>query len=277
MALEIKPRGTEFLTKEDRDKIKGVRSAVETSKETEEKFMEEGEVTVTEIIKKKEGDHNNPFRVEINKKGKSIEAVFKPCGENHGTNCRCSREKSAYLVDIIMGFKIVPTTVVRDVSAEKFGIEDIGSLQAYNYSEVADDAHLDDDEENIKTLRIFDYIIWNYDRHDWNYLVKSDGETIAIDNESSFGCKDNDWARQEIMTDIENVAGKEVPQKLVEILERYQRDPRIRIRLENSLKDLIDRQKIHATLSRIEKISNLITQRGEIPSDEKSLETLTFS
>lgn len=264
------------LSPDKRKEIKNARIKTEAIKDPEEEFMERGKITVTEVIEKAEGNHNNPYRVKVRGDNRIIEAVFKPCGENHGINCRCSKERATYLVDRILGFNIVPTTVIREAVDQRFDLDDIGSLQAYDYGEVADNAHLDDNEDSMMILRIFDYITWNYDRHDWNYLVKSDGAIVAIDNESSFGTTDNSWARQEIITDLENVAGKQLPKKIVEIFENFERDPRIRIKLKKNLKELLDNEAIDAAITRLGKIAQFIIKTEKIPIDEHLLRTLEY-
>lgn len=262
-------------SREDEEQIKKIKNV--SLKNPEEALLETGNVLVKKKIQKTEGeDTSNIFLVEIKSGDKRAEGVFKPCGEDHGINCRCAKEKGAYLVSKTLGFNIVPVTEVRNVSAENFGIEDVGSIQLFDYGEVADNAHLDDNEESIMKLRIFDYVIWNYDRHDWNYLVTSDGKTVAIDNELSFGAEDNSWARKEIITDMEDIAGKQLPEDVMDIFEKYQNDPRVGIKLKKSLKGLIDDKSINAILTRIDKISKFILTESRLPKDDTSLDTLTY-
>ncbi len=261
---------------EDIKQIK--KMSVSQLKTPEEKLIERGEISIKKRIQKEESkeEASDIYLVEVKDGNKIAEGVFKPCGEGHGMNCRCSREEATYLASKILGFDIVPTTGRRDISNDNFGVEDVGSIQLYDYGEIADNAHLDDSEDGIIRLRIFDYVVWNYDRHDWNYLVTSEGKTTAVDNESSFGAKDDDAARKEIIGDIEDIADKQIPDDVIEIFEKYQNDPRVQIKLKKSLKEFLDVEMVNAMLSRIDKVSKFILSNGTIPSDERSIDTLTY-
>ncbi len=275
--MEIKPQRLESLSSKEKKELRtGVRKVDADPAAAFESQLENGEVSIRGTIQKTDTEHTNIFRVVVSGQKGKIEAVFKPCGDDHGLNCRCSRERAAYVYDKVLGFHNVPPTVVREVHDDNYGLDEIGSLQAYDYGEVADNAHLEDSDEGIIKLRIFDYLIWAYDRHDWNYLITAEGKITAIDNEDSFGTEDNNWARQEIMTDLENITDKKIPEDVIDIFEAYHNDPKIKLRLKRELSELIDKEKIDAAISRLDKLAPIILQEGKIPSEEKILRSLTY-
>jgi len=93
------------------------------------------------------------------------------------------RERAAYLVDRFLGLGLVPPTIIREHDGKN------GSLQERMNFKVAGYATLKSDRVMIKDemikMWLFDYIIWNSDRHDGNWLMGNNG-VYAIDNGCSF-------------------------------------------------------------------------------------------
>lgn len=112
-------------------------------------------------------------------------------------------EQIAYLVDRILGFHLVPTTVMRRVSGRK------GSLQyfvedAKTEYEMTAGAEI---KEEMITLGLFDYIIGNVDRNGGNWLVAHQ-KVWAIDHGMAF---DENPVR---ICGTDRLVGREIPQKL---------------------------------------------------------------
>lgn len=112
------------------------------------------------------------------------QAVFKPKdGErphlretiSAGTYWR--REAAAYRLDRLLGFNLVPTTVLIDIAGD-------GSLQAFQDQDGRGvDEYAAEDQEMMGVL---DYLMANTDRHSQNWMTQSDGRPAATDNGLAF-------------------------------------------------------------------------------------------
>ncbi|MFA5870418.1 MAG: hypothetical protein WC842_00815 [Candidatus Paceibacterota bacterium] len=125
------------------------------------KLKDDGSV----VFKSKEGELDN-LRTAVKK----------------GTYYR--RERASYIVDRFFEFDMVPTTTIKEIKDE------IGSAQRF-IEDAREFCEIDYESKQkykseIAKLFIFDYIIWNSDRHSSNFLVKED-KLYAIDNGLSFG------------------------------------------------------------------------------------------
>lgn len=117
------------------------------------------------------------------------EGVFKPTlGEDGGLgngsipdHSYWRREAAAYLLDRLLGYGVVPPTVIRQVH----GVH--GSMQArIDDTRKYGEAYNIDDETSGKT-QLLDVVMNNTDRHRSNALVgKEDGRVHAIDNGLAF-------------------------------------------------------------------------------------------
>ena len=128
---------------------------------------------------------NEVFLVELHGDGS---AIFKPAsGEKFPFDWAgelYKNERASYLVDKFLGFNLVPTTVIREVNGE------IGSMQEFVFEstvglEIDDKLLKTNYRDALKKMWVFDYIVWNGDRHDANFLVNSDG-LHAIDHGLTF-------------------------------------------------------------------------------------------
>ncbi len=128
---------------------------------------------------------NHSFLVTATYNGMTLPAVYKPRrGENplwdfeRGTLCQ--RETAAYTVSSVLGWNLVPPTVLRD------GKHGVGSVQLFisssnhkHYFTVQEDARF------VKTLRqlaLFDFVINNADRKSGHCLIGEDDRLWAIDH-----------------------------------------------------------------------------------------------
>ena len=108
-----------------------------------------------------------------------IKGVFKKM-----TN-RAKQEVTAYELDKMLGFGIVPPVVYRDVDVGA-GIEK-GSMMHFVEGKVAA-AHTGKFKySDMAKITAFDFIIGNQDRHPANIIVDPSGRSWAIDNAFAFG------------------------------------------------------------------------------------------
>lgn len=106
---------------------------------------------------------------------------------NHANGNLYVRERAAYLVDLFLGFNLVPPTVIREIGGH------IGSLQKFvpdTLSGYQAEWRMPERREYLKAqfqvMRLFDFIISNSDRNGGNYLVTEGGKVVAIDHGISF-------------------------------------------------------------------------------------------
>lgn len=145
-------------------------------------------------------------------------AVYKPSrGERplwdfpQGT--LCLREYAAYLVSAILGWPIVPPTVLRA------GPYDLGSVQLYvdadpqaNYFTLRDEH-----AEEFKSMALFDCLVNNADRKGGHCLKDSAGHIWGIDNALTF------HSAPKLRTVIWDFAGEEIPPGLLGALRSFRR------------------------------------------------------
>jgi len=154
-------------------------------KTAEEKIIDEKE---TESRKEINSGSNVTEFIKLRDDG-SI--VFKP-KEGEFDNLRIAakkgtyyrRERASYIVDRFFELDMVSTTTIKEIGGE------VGSAQRF-IEDAKEFCEIDYEckqryRSEIAKLFIFDYIIWNSDRHSSNFLVK-EGKLYAIDNGLSFG------------------------------------------------------------------------------------------
>ena len=128
---------------------------------------------------------NHSFLVVVEHGDLTLPAVYKPQrGEaplwdfEWGTLCK--RETAAYEISRILGWGIVPPTVLR------IGSRGLGSVQFFiehdreaHYFSAAEDARYAD---TFRRLALFDFVVNNADRKSGHCLIGVDGRVWAIDH-----------------------------------------------------------------------------------------------
>jgi len=104
-------------------------------------------------------------------------------------------ERAAYLTDLLLGFDLVPPTVVRTLPNQNTFVNQVGSMQQFIENsrvgaELSHEERQAIDKDEVMKLELFDFMIQNSDRHMGNYLVK-DGKIYAIDHGSCLGSEIN--------------------------------------------------------------------------------------
>lgn len=197
-------------------------------------------------------------KLENNKLG-----IFKPSSEEMpdlrsgiegGTYFK--RERAAYLVDRFLDFNLVPATVIRKIDNK------IGSFQ-----EFIPNAHRPSYVEDmpwakLKKLWIFDYIIWNSDRHRGNLLLDKKGKNVyAIDNGLSFG--------GDFLKTFKEFFTQPVPGEIREKIKQFSSSEGKKSILKNLLEELLPKNEVVACFKRIEKVTKFLDEKESIRSREE--------
>lgn len=141
----------------------------------------------------------NSSRVELRDGARSLRAVFKAAdvrvekspyrfgSETVGAYRDTYRhEVAAYELDKQLGLRLVPPVVERKIGKQK------GSLQAWveralpRFAPALPPADMGPADEGVHAMRLFDYLIFNTDRHLRNVLLGPDWRPAAIDNSIAF-------------------------------------------------------------------------------------------
>jgi len=223
-----------------------------------EKMLQEGSIKKIILLRRS----NKSFRIKLKGGGAGI---FKPKSKEKyqfrqievGTHFR--RERAAYLISKYLKFDIVPLTVIREIDGE------IGSVQQFIDAKTAHRQKIPQDKafkKQLIKLWIFDYIIYNSDRHDENFLIK-DSRIYAIDNSQTFG--GYHLAVYQSFFDIPLSGG--IKEKIKEFLSRGERKEELR----GLLAELLDPKEVDACFKRLDRVGEFV-KRGAVRQGEK----LTF-
>ncbi len=140
---------------------------------------------------KKEADLGGTHKNYLITFKSGIQAIFKNISDHNKNFCTVEAEIGASIVDHFFDLNVVPTTIFRMIEGEE------GSLQVFipgakNGNKIItrmtpreiDDlltAHL-----KLDAIMILDYLIYNEDRNEGNWLLLPNNRAIAIDNAFSF-------------------------------------------------------------------------------------------
>lgn len=215
------------------------------------RLLAEGEIT--ELLGYLPWGSNNTILVRVCHEDREALAVYKPRrGErplwDFPTGTLCEREQAAYVVSEMLGWHIVPPTVLR------MGPHGEGSLQFF----VPHDA-----EQNYFTLgprfadqvqriSVFDHVINNADRKAGHCLLDEDGKLWAIDHGLSF------HVQPKVRTVIWDFAGQRIPDQLLEDLQAFctllEDDPE-----PAELEDLLSARELAALAHRVSRLGETET------------------
>lgn len=155
---------------------------------------------------------NYTFLVDVRHKGKTYQAVYKPCkGEqplwDFPDNTLAQREVAAYLLSEDLGLHIVPVTVMREE-----GPYGRGSLQQYIHYDV--EYHYfnfsEEDRDRLRPVVLFDLLVNNADRKGSHVFFEEDSHALyAIDHGVCF------HEENKLRTVIWDFAGQPVPEELL--------------------------------------------------------------
>ena len=150
-------------------------------------------------------------------------------------------ERAAYIVDRFFNFELVPITVIRNIGGR------MGSLQQF-----IPDACIGDEVENkkinqekLKEMRFFDFLICNTDRYGGNYLIK-DNEIFAIDHHLAF------WQGISGSSGYNEILGKKIPHRIRNEITRFSEWEEGRLILDSFLKELLGEKNVASFWKRFE-------------------------
>ena len=140
----------------------------------------------------------NSSKVELRDGPRTVRAVFKTADTRlkskfgFGTETvgfyrdTYRHEVAAYVLDTLLGFGLVPPVVERKIEGKR------GSLQAWverslaRFAPATPPSDMSRANEEMHAMRLFDYLIFNTDRHVRNVVFTPDWRPVAIDNSISF-------------------------------------------------------------------------------------------
>ena len=164
-----------------------------------------------------------------------------------------------------MGFNLVPATIIRKIQ------NDEGSFQQFipdaKMGWEIPREELGKAKSQLIKMWIFDYIIYNSDRHHSNFLVK-DGKVYAIDNGLSFG---NDFLRSD-----EEFYDQPMPEEVREKINNFLSWKEGAGILRDLLSDLLSTNEVEACFRRLAKVKKLLDD-GEGAIKRKDATELTFN
>ena len=151
-------------------------------------------------------------------------------------------ERAAYLVDKMLRFRFVPTTVLR--------LKEGRLVSAQRWVK----GSFPECSRNPAMLRLFDYIIANGDRHGSNWLIGKYGKIWAIDNAMTFDT--NDWnysygAELEACKDLSKAERTKVKKSIKLVLANKKE-------LHNKLDCLIGKDKTDALIKRMKNVGGKV-------------------
>lgn len=187
------------------------------------------------------------------------------------------RERAAYIVSEYFGFKLVPPTVIREIDGET------GSAQEFIHDAKPAYELLDRDRDSLfekinfvgkhtdrkytdalATLYIFDHLIWNFDRHMGNFLLK-DGSIHAIDNGFAFnrrGDKDHlAWRAHRLGFYYDKKAPADIVSRFQEFVSRPESEDDLRSQMEG----LLSVEEIDALIYRAKEMAKRFSESATVP------------
>lgn len=196
------------------------RPTIYTAQDTEEAIALDYETVLTAL---REGEidteyglmrwgSNYTFLVTVRQADTTFLAIYKPrMGErplwDFPDGTLCQRETAAYVLSEMLGWHIVPPTILREAS------RGIGSVQAFiqhdpnqHYFTFDDDPAL---QPQLMTMALFDAISNNADRKGGHCLLDESGHLWGIDHGLTFN------TAHKLRTVIWDYAGQEIPAPLL--------------------------------------------------------------
>ena len=178
-------------------------------------LLTRGEITSCQLTP---AGSNYTFLAQLELEGRTGLAIYKPRdGESplwdFPSGTLYKREYASYLLNDILGWNLIPLTVIRD------GPYGIGSVQRYVEHDPKQNYYtLDDDTGNqLRTIACFDLVANSTDRKANHMLVDADGKLWSIDHGLTF------HADTKIRTVIWDYCGERIPKKLLNSVEHLSR------------------------------------------------------
>jgi uncharacterized repeat protein (TIGR03843 family) len=178
---------------------------------------------------------NYTYLTEIKTEHDRLNAVYKPSrGErplwDFAGGSLAAREVAAYLTSDLLGWDLVPPTVLRDD-----GPIGPGSVQLFVDADAEHHyfSFSDDEKSRLRPVALFDLIVNNADRKGGHILMDEDGHFWSIDHGICFHEDDklrtviwdfaDEWVPQDLISNVEKFSGllehdKEVTHRFLELI-----------------------------------------------------------
>ncbi len=209
-------------------------------------LLREGEIESHGLIP---WSSNYTFLVTVRDGELSAAAIYKPRrGEtplwDFPDGTLCLREMASYLVSQILGWPLIPPTVLRD------GPQGLGTLQLYidhdmeaNYFTFREERQRD-----LMPIALFDIIANNADRKGGHCLLGYDGRIWAVDHGLTF------HVQHKLRTVIWDFQGRPIPRRYLDDLDELRQRLLARGEEYQALARLLTEEEIAAFLARIERL-----------------------
>jgi hypothetical protein len=211
-------------------------------------LLSDGEIEVNGLVP---WSSNATLLVTVHDDDLSSLAIYKPQrGERplwdfpYGT--LGMREVAAYLISDLLGWDLVPPTVLRK------GPHGLGSIQ--QFIQAQEDAHFftiqgdEDYTDVLERLVAFDVIVNNADRKAGHCLLDQDGRLWAIDNALTF------HAEYKLRTVIWDFAGEPLPDEMLPALRDLAKDLAHNNTVRRALIGLLSRSEVSALRRRLQRL-----------------------
>ncbi|NCG37565.1 MAG: SCO1664 family protein [Actinobacteria bacterium] len=181
---------------------------------------------------------NATFLVDVHHDGLHAQAIYKPeAGERplwDFPDGLYQREVAAFEIDDVLGWGLVPPTIVRDDM-----VHGVGSVQLFmpnDHEEHYFSLHEADDtyDDSFRRICVLDLVINNTDRKSGHCLLGTDGRIWAIDHgvalHHEFKLRTviwdfaGDWIDDEVCDDLWRFLAEDLPGPLSELLSPLERD-----------------------------------------------------
>jgi uncharacterized repeat protein (TIGR03843 family) len=224
------------------------------------KILETGELELTGQFT---WGSNYTFLANIGHGDEKLEAVYKPTrGErplwDFPAETLAGREVAAYLVSELLGWELVPPTVLR-----KDGPYGLGSLQM-RVEHNPEQHYFTFDEATRQRLRqtaVFDLLINNADRKGGHILLVEGGKIWLIDHGICF------HVEPKLRTVIWDFAGEQISDELVADLEAFSNKLKTDKLVRSQLNEFLAEDEIESLHQRSNEI--IVTKRFPSPSEDQ--------
>ena len=190
---------------------------------------------------------NYTFLVQLKHHGKSFQAVYKPQkGEmplwDFPEESLAARESAAYLVSEVLGWELVPPTIMRPDGP--FGP---GSYQFFIVHDPEQHYFTFDEatHERLRPAALFDLIINNADRKGGHILLGENGHIWLIDHGLCF------HAQSKLRTVIWDFSGEQIEDNLVKSMQNLLNNLQSKTEFQQQLSQLLQKNEADALKSRI--------------------------
>lgn len=165
-------------------------------------------------------------------------------------------ETAAYIVSDILGFDLVPTTVIRNIDGKQFSVQKHLN-GAHELSEFDSEYYA-----QLYLVWLFDHIIRSNDRERFNLLLMNE-KVIAIDHEAAFYSLEDETHYDTFKA----FYGEICPDSVIFIFKRIlDQMELIQFQLRRDLSGLLEKNDIEETIRRIFYIAKLVVNEAKIDS-----------